>query len=85
MTVLDALEPQRVRLALDFEKPFKAKKNEALFEIAPTESGAQVVWTMSGPAPLPHKIMGLFMNFDRMIGADFELGLARLKAVVERC
>jgi hypothetical protein len=29
------------------------------------------------------KLMGIFMNMDRMIGGDFERGLAKLKTVAE--
>jgi hypothetical protein len=28
--------------------------------------------------------MGTFMNMDRMIGTDFEAGLANMKAIAER-
>jgi len=30
------------------------------------------------------KLMGVFVNLDRMIGGDFETGLSNLKAVAER-
>jgi hypothetical protein len=30
-----------------------------------------------------HKLMGVFFNMDKMIGADFETGLASLKAQAE--
>jgi len=39
---------------------------------------------MHGPAPFMSKVMQVFMNMDRMIGKDFEAGLARLKAVSEK-
>ncbi len=37
-----------------------------------------VSWSMTGPRNLLMKLMGLIMNFDKRIGADFEKGLARL-------
>jgi len=39
---------------------------------------------MSGPSNLMMRVMGLFMNMDKMIGRDFEAGLAKLKAVTEK-
>ncbi|MBS0221577.1 MAG: hypothetical protein JSR91_12630 [Proteobacteria bacterium] len=42
---------------------------------------ATVTWTMYGPGPYVTKGMGTVFNLDKMIGADFEAGLAALKAV----
>jgi len=39
---------------------------------------------MHGPAPFMSKVMQVFMNMDRMIGRDFEAGLANLKKVAEQ-
>ena len=43
-----------------------------------------MTWRMTGPATMMTKVMGLFTSMDKLIGPDFEKGLARLKAVVER-
>ena len=39
---------------------------------------------MFGPSPLLSKVMGVFMSMDRMVGPDFEAGLAKLKSVAEK-
>jgi hypothetical protein len=39
---------------------------------------------MHGPNPLMGKVMHLFVNMDRMVGTDFEAGLANLKAIAEK-
>jgi hypothetical protein len=39
---------------------------------------------MFGPNLFVGKVMGIFIDMDRMIGKDFEDGLASLKAVVEK-
>jgi hypothetical protein len=39
---------------------------------------------MHGPAPFMSKVMQVFMNLDRMIGRDFEIGLANLKRQTEK-
>ena len=44
----------------------------------------RATWAMYGPAPYFHKLIGLFLNMDQMIGKDFESGLQNLKAVAEK-
>jgi hypothetical protein len=39
---------------------------------------------MHGPATFVSKVMQLFMNIDRMVGKDFETGLANLKKIGEQ-
>lgn len=38
-----------------------------------------VTWAMTGSSPWPARVFGLFVDMDRMIGRDFEAGLAALK------
>ena len=44
----------------------------------------RLTWAMFGPSPFMSKLMGVFMNFDRMVGKDFEQGLTNLKALAEK-
>lgn len=83
MEIVDAAEPTRVGLDLQFLKPFKAR-NETVFDIRPEGSGSRVTWTMTGRRALVTKIVGIFRSMDAMIGPDFERGLASLKSTVER-
>jgi len=73
---------RRVAIRLDFLKPFEAH-NLALFTLEPEGDGYRLTWAMEGPAPFMTRLMGLVFNMDRMVGRDFETGLANLKAVVE--
>ena len=76
----DASQPSKILIKLDFVKPFEAH-NPAGFSFAP-ERGAtatNVIWVMQSPSPFMSKVMQVFMNFDAMIGRDFEAGLANLK------
>jgi hypothetical protein len=50
----------------------------------PQRGATNVTWVMQGPAPFMSKVMQVFMNMDRMIGKDFEIGLANLKAAAEK-
>jgi uncharacterized protein YndB with AHSA1/START domain len=83
MEITKAQQPDEVQIALDFEKPFKSS-NTIQFRLTPEAPGqTRVRWTMTGPKTLGTKIMGLFSSMDKMIGPDFEKGLARLKDAVE--
>jgi uncharacterized protein YndB with AHSA1/START domain len=82
MEILEASSPSKVVIKLDFLKPFEAH-NTAEFTMLPQGGATNVVWVMHGPAPFMSKVMQVFMNMDRMIGKDFEAGLANLKAASE--
>jgi hypothetical protein len=81
MEILEA-SPQKVLVKLDFLKPFEAH-NTAEFTLVPAGDATNVTWAMYG-SPFVSKLMGVFMNFDTMIGKDFEAGLASLKAAAEK-
>ncbi len=83
MEITDATEPSRVRIDLVFEKPWKAR-SETLFTIQPDGSGSRVTWTMTGQKTRMTKVMGIFTSMDKLVGPDFEKGLARLKATTEK-
>jgi hypothetical protein len=83
MEILDAVLPSRIVIKLDFIKPFEGH-NTAEFTMLSQGGATQVNWAMYGPAPFMHKVMQVFMNLDRMIGKDFEAGLANLKKAVEQ-
>ena len=72
-----------IAIKLDFLKPFKAS-NTAEFVMTPTDAGTDLGWAMFGPSPFVSKLMGLFMDFDKMVGKDFEAGLVALKRNAEQ-
>ena len=82
MEIVEAA-PSKVALKLDFIAPFEAH-NDAVFALQPQGQMTNVVWTMTGPTPFFAKIIHVFMNMDRMVGGDFEAGLAAMKAAAER-
>ena len=55
----------------------------ASFDLVPSTSGTKATWTFKSDLEgIPAKWFGLM--FDRWIGADYEKGLAKLKAVAEK-
>ena len=83
MEIADAVAPSRVTLKLDFVKPFEAH-NVVDFTLEPKGQGTEVTWAMNGPMPFVSKVVTLFVDMDRMVGGDFEAGLANLKALAEQ-
>ncbi|MBZ9867925.1 SRPBCC family protein [Mesorhizobium sp. CA15] len=83
MEITNSVPSSLVSLKLDFEKPFRAN-NSVDFTLSPSGEGTTVTWAMRGARPFIAKLMGLFMNFDTLIGKDFEAGLGNLKRLAER-
>lgn len=78
-----ASEPGR-RLAYELFFPDFGTTSTGALELAADGTGIKVTWTMNGDMgsnPL-YRWMALFM--DRMVGPDFEAGLANLKALAEK-
>jgi uncharacterized protein YndB with AHSA1/START domain len=82
MTITESRPNELVRIRLEFLKPFKAT-NTAEFTFKAEGGQTAVTWSMSGVNSFMFKAAGLFMNVDKMVGDDFEKGLANLKAVAE--
>lgn len=70
-----------VALDLVFTKPFKSD-SRSHFGLEPVADGTRVTWQVLTPKTFLTRIMGVFMNLDKMVGPDLEKGLVRLKAAV---
>jgi uncharacterized protein YndB with AHSA1/START domain len=83
MTVLESRPAELVRINLEFLKPF-ASTSITEFTFTGTGTSTGVTWTMKGDNNFLSKAMSLFMGgMDKMIGPDFDKGLAQLKAAAE--
>ncbi len=71
-----------VKADLTMIKPMKAD-NKVTFLLEPADSGTRVTWAMAGNSSFVHKLMQTVMSMDKMVGKEFERGLAGLKASVE--
>jgi hypothetical protein len=83
MEILDTSVPSKIVIKLDFFKPFEGH-NTAEFTMLPQGDATYLTWLMHGPAPFMSRLMQVFMNIDKMIGKDFEVGLANLKKITEK-
>ena len=82
MTLTESRENELVRIKLEFLKPFAAV-NDTEFTFKPEGDQTAVTWTMTGQNNFIAKAFGLVMNMDKMVGGDFEKGLAQMKTLAE--
>ncbi len=82
MTILESRPNEKVVFRLDFERPFKATSN-AEFTFTEKDGQTEVTWVMTGKNNFIGKAISLFMDCDKMVGGDFEKGLAQLDAAVK--
>ena len=78
------VEGERIESELRFLKPFKSTSNAYITVSEVDKDMTKVVWGFSGKNKFPMSIMMLFMNMDKMVGEDFEEGLASLKEILEK-
>jgi Polyketide cyclase / dehydrase and lipid transport len=82
MTITESRPNDFIQFKLEFQKPMKAT-NTAGFTFKSEGDQTAVTWNMTGTNNFMGKVMGLIMNCDKMVGGQFEQGLASLKSVVE--
>lgn len=81
MHILESVPDSKLLIQLEFLRPFKAS-NRTTFALSPEGDGTLVKWSMDGRNAFLSKVMGLFVNMDKLIGADFERGLSNLNEVI---
>jgi len=82
MTLTESRPGELIRICLEFLKPFAAT-NTTEFTFQASGDRTLVTWSMAGRNNFLAKAFGLFVNVERMVGADFEKGLAQLRTLVE--
>jgi hypothetical protein len=79
-TIVESRPDELIRIKLEFVRPFAAT-NTAEFTFQPEGDRTVVTWSLAGRHNFMGKAVGLFMNMDKMVGHDFETGLAQLGSV----
>jgi hypothetical protein len=82
MTLRDSRPDEMISIKLDFIRPFPSTC-DVEFSFVPTDGKTVVTWSMTGKKDFISKAVCLFMNMDKMVGGDFERGLAALKSTAE--
>jgi uncharacterized protein YndB with AHSA1/START domain len=81
--IVESVPPSKVTLKFDWYKPFDGTSTVE-YMLEPQGDATKVTWAMQGSSPFIAKVMCIFMNMDKMVGKDFETGLANLKSVAEK-
>lgn len=82
MTITDSKPGERVVIKLEFLKPFESTSTTT-FTFTPQGESTKVTWTMEGKNNFMTKAFALFNDMDKLVGSDFDKGLAQLKTVSE--
>ncbi|MBS0521502.1 MAG: SRPBCC family protein, partial [Proteobacteria bacterium] len=83
MEIVEAAAPSTIVIGLDFREPFEGH-NTARFTLEPRGDNTTVTWAMYGPSAYIARVIGIFLDMDKMIGSDFDAGLANLKSLAEK-
>jgi uncharacterized protein YndB with AHSA1/START domain len=81
--ITESTPTSNIVMKLHMLKPMEAL-NRVEFTLRPKGNGTAVTWTMQGRQPFIGKVMTLFIDCDKMVGKQFDKGLASLKALAER-
>jgi uncharacterized protein YndB with AHSA1/START domain len=82
MTITESRPNELIRIKLEFLKPFAAV-NTTEFTFTPVGDQTAIDWSMTGTNNFMAKAFCMFMSMDKMIGGDFEKGLAQMKSIAE--
>lgn len=82
MTIVESRPSDLIQVKLEFVKPF-AGTSVAEFTFKPDRERTLVTWSMTGDKNFIAKAIHLVMSMDRMIGDQFDKGLAAMKTVAE--
>lgn len=81
-TIIESKPGELVRLRMDWKEPMEGTSTVD-FTFKPDGNRTLMTWHIYGKNGYVGKVMCLFMSMDRMIGGQFELGLASLRTLVE--
>ena len=82
MTIIESRPSDLIRIKMEFFKPF-AGNSIAEFTFKPESNKTAVTWSMTGNNNFMAKAIHLFVSMEKMIGGQFEKGLASMKSIVE--
>lgn len=76
-------EGERIDYEIRFMKPFRSTATSYMITEASSENETKVKWGFNGNMNYPMNLMLLFMDFEKMIGDDLQVGLNNLKSILE--
>ncbi|MBA3828449.1 MAG: SRPBCC family protein [Taibaiella sp.] len=83
MTNKDVMNNNTLKFDTHFTKPMENTCPGSMKAEDAGNGQTKVTWSFDYHSPFPWNAMHAFMNMDKMVGKDFEKGLANMKAYVE--
>jgi effector-binding domain-containing protein len=84
MHTLDMTENDSLTSQLTFIKPWSAEAIEGFKLVDGANGSTKLTWTFNQEFSFMKRPFMLFMNMEKMLGPDYENGLANLKAISEK-
>lgn len=81
--IIRSTVPSEVAMKLTMLQPFAAQ-NDVVYDLKSQGASTLVTWAMTAKNPYFAKVIGVFVNMDKMIGGDFAVGLEKLKDLAEK-
>ena len=83
LEIVDSTPSSNIQMKLDMLSPMEAH-NRVDFTVQPKGDATEVTWAMNGESSYISKVMSLYFNMDKIVGGEFEKGLADMKALAEK-
>lgn len=80
--VIESIPNKSVKTQLTYTKPMEMSQL-AEVTLTPVDGATKVKWSVDGHNGFLFRLMGIIMNVEKMVGGEFEKGLAKLKTVAE--
>jgi hypothetical protein len=81
--IVNIVDGERIDYEIRFIEPFEGEADAYMITEPVSDNQTMVIWGFESQMPRPMNLMLLFMNMEDLIGADYEAGLANLKAILE--
>lgn len=78
------IEGERVEFELRFLEPFESVSPAHMSTESVGANQTKVKWGFRGKTPYPMNLMMAFMDFEKMIADDLDVGLKNLKVLLEK-
>lgn len=80
--IVESTLNKSVKTQLTYTKPM-VMAQLAEVSLTPVGGGTKVKWSVDGHNGFMFRLMGIIMNVEKMVGGEFEKGLAKLKNTAE--
>jgi len=82
--IKNIVDDERIDYELRFMEPIKSTSDASMLVNDAELNATKVTWKFHGKMNYPLNIVMLFVNFEKAIGDDLQVGLTNLKSIMER-